>query len=76
MSTKRQERASGKDWSVWNIRGEMTSVWFAKDGEVVVLGSPDNDESRPEDEWHNCDANGCGQDHVLWRGRIERQETP
>src|SRR5262249_55016914 len=29
-----------------------------------ILGAPDGD-----DEEHNCDANGCGQDHVLWRGR-------
>lgn len=37
--------------------------------ELVILGSPaDGEESGlPEDEWHNCDAMGCGQSHVLVR---------
>lgn len=43
--------------------------------EIIVFGWP---ESEPEDaplEWydtaHNCDAMGCGWDHVLYRFRKE-----
>ena len=50
-------------WSRVQIDGRITELWVSARGEVVVLGSPASD-----DEKHNCDANGCGQDHVLWRG--------
>jgi hypothetical protein len=39
---------------------------FVSEGEVIVLGSPP--ESDDEETGHNCDAMGCGYDHVLWRG--------
>lgn len=37
---------------------------FIRGDEVVILGSPE------EGGDHNCDANGCGQDHVLARGKL------
>lgn len=51
-------------WSTHKVRGRVYEVMTSVLGEVVVLGSPPSD-----DEEHNCDANGCGQDHVLWRGK-------
>ena len=40
--------------------------------EIVVLGIPvDLGDDVPDDDprWHNCDAMGCGQAHVLYRFR-------
>lgn len=61
-----------QDWTTWRVRGRIYEVWSAPDGQVVILGVTDDEEGKPEEQRHNCDANGCGQDHVLWRGRIER----
>lgn len=55
-----------KEWRTWRVRGRVTEVWCADDGEVVLIGQPDNG-----DEDHDCDAVGCGQDHVLWRARAK-----
>lgn len=35
--------------------------------QVVVLGTPDDDENLPEEQWHDCDAMGCSSvgNHVL-----------
>jgi hypothetical protein len=42
----------------------VTEVWV--DGaDVIILGEPDSD-----DESHNCDEMGCGQCHVIARGRL------
>jgi hypothetical protein len=56
-------------WDIWKVRGRLTEVWSRSDGTVVLLGIPDHEDA--EELAHNCDANGCGQDHVLWRGRVE-----
>lgn len=50
------------DWTSDKVRGRIYEVWTSPQGDVVLLGAPE-----PDDESHNCDANGCGQDHVLWR---------
>lgn len=45
--------------------------------EIVVLGSP-KDEA-PEDDGtmgHNCDAMGCGQDHVIARITLDTGDLP
>lgn len=39
-------------------------VWIGSN-DVVVVGTPD--ESEDEETGHNCDAMGCGWDHVLYR---------
>lgn len=44
-------------------------VFVSKDY-VVVCGTPVDDENAPEELRHNCDAMGCGQDHVIFRARI------
>lgn len=61
------------DWSNWSkLPGRPQEVWLSSSGEVVVLGVPrDRDGNDIE---HNCDANGCGMDHVLWRGRVGSKE--
>lgn len=51
-----------KGWQGSTVTGRIQEVWTSPRGEVVILGVPVHD-----DETHNCDANGCGQDHVLWR---------
>ena len=61
-----------KTWTTTKVRGRIYEVCVADDGEVVILGVLDPDED--ENTGHNCDANGCGQDHVLWRG--PRKATP
>jgi len=48
------------------VDGLIAQVWLAPDGAIVVTGLP-----RTDDTSHNCDAMGCGMDHVLWRGRRE-----
>jgi hypothetical protein len=52
-------------WDIWRVRGEVREVWSSPAGEVVLLGQPPSDDAE-----HNCDALGCEQDHVLWRGRM------
>ena len=58
------DRQELRGWSRVQINGRISELWISALGEVVVLGIPES-----EDEKHNCDASGCGQDHVLWRGR-------
>ncbi len=52
------------------IDGRVQSAWLSPEGRIVLLGSPPNEEDRPEGNRHNCDAMGCGQDHVIFRGRL------
>lgn len=60
------------DLSTWTkVDGLIAEVWFSPDGAIVITGLP-----RLEDEQHNCDAMGCGMDHVLFRGRLASKETP
>ena len=42
-----------------------------KTGSLIILGEPPG-EDRVEDEetGHNCDAMGCGWDHVVIRGQV------
>ena len=54
-------------WATYAVKGRVYEVMVSVRGEVVVIGQPDS-----EDETHNCDANGCGQEHVLWRCGPER----
>lgn len=52
------------DWDTTKVRGTVQEICVSMcTGEVVVLGYLDR-----HDEQHNCDAMGCGQSHVLWRG--------
>ena len=50
-------------------RFTVGSIYVGK-GQVVVLGMPKSD-----DESHNCDAMGCGQDHVVYRARIVEESA-
>lgn len=45
--------------------GLAYEVWTSAT-EIVVIGAPSHD-----DEGHNCDEMGCGQEHVLVRIREE-----
>lgn len=58
-------------WTKSKVRGELREVLVSPDGEVVILGAPEQVEK--EDEAHNCDTHGCGTDHVLWRGHVGRR---
>lgn len=42
-------------------------IAFETEHEIVVVGRPADDEHLPEEEQHNCDAMGCGLNHVLYR---------
>lgn len=54
----------------WKRLDHVSEVWVSPNGTVAVLGSPPrDDEERPEEERHNCDAMGCGQSHVILRGK-------
>ena len=57
-------------WTCTSVTGRVYEVWQSPSGDVVVLGSPKTRDGE-DDESHNCDANGCGQDHVLWRGSVK-----
>lgn len=57
-------------WQTHRVRGRIYEICTSVRGETVVLGQPESD-----DEEHNCDANGCGQDHVLWRGTTHLGKT-
>jgi len=65
-------RFNPNEWTTQRVLGRVYEVCTSqRTGEVVVLGHPDrDDEDLPDDspDAHNCDANGCGQTHVLWRG--------
>lgn len=40
---------------------------YSTEREIVIVGVPPSDERLPEEEQHNCDAMGCGMEHVLYR---------
>ena len=44
-----------------------------KDAELVILGDPMDAED--EEISHNCDAMGCGQEHVIVRAKITHIDT-
>lgn len=51
------------------------AVWrggaaYTGDGQIVITGSPLTEDPNAEESAHNCDAMGCGQDHVVWRFSI------
>jgi hypothetical protein len=55
------------------FRGTPATLWVCwETGEVYVTGDPRSVEPKgcSEEEGHNCDAAGCGQIHVLARGRV------
>lgn len=39
-------------------------------GEIVVCGMPHETEDETDPRFHNCDAMGCGYEHVLFRARL------
>lgn len=51
---------------------QMVQVWKGPK-DIVIIGTPD--ESEDEETGHNCDAMGCGWDHVLWRIPIPEANT-
>jgi hypothetical protein len=61
-----RHRIDPSQWTTHNVRGRVYEICTSTSGETVVLGVPDDPVTHEEE--HNCDANGCGQDHVLWRG--------
>src|SRR5690349_16918545 len=52
------------------VRFRGGSVWSDGRG-IVVLASP-----YTSDESHNCDAMGCGQDHVVYRAALAPHAPP
>jgi hypothetical protein len=42
---------------------------YETEHEIIVCGDPpDEPEGKPEEDWHNCDAMGCGTlSHVIYR---------
>lgn len=49
---------------------EIIGLAYDVGDEIVVCGTPiEFNEDLPEDDprYHNCDAMGCGQEHVLYR---------
>ena len=46
-------------------------IAYETEREIVIVGDPPVDEHLPEEEQHNCDAMGCGLNHVLYRFRKE-----
>jgi hypothetical protein len=47
--------------------GAIPIAAFICGNEIIICGDPPNEQDDPGGELHNCDANGCGQDHVLYR---------
>ncbi len=44
---------------------------YTNGAEVIVTGSPPDEDDDPKYELHNCDAMGCGWEHVLLRQDVE-----
>lgn len=38
--------------------------------EIVVFGQPSDVEDENDPAYHNCDAMGCGRDHVVYRAKL------
>ena len=62
-----------KSYSQGTTRGEIldgtpdgTEIAYYRDGVFTRIGTPTSD-----DESHNCDAMGCGQNHVIQRVKVE-----
>lgn len=48
-------------------------VWLGN-GQIIVIGTPNPEEDDDSPEAHNCDAMGCGTDHVVYRNVIPTDE--
>lgn len=53
--------------------GTIQAVYERPSGGIVVTGSPDRHEKAPD---HNCDAMGCGLEHVLYRSDSSTPPVP
>jgi hypothetical protein len=50
-----------------NPPGAVPIAAFIHGDEIIICGDPPTEAEDPGCELHNCDANGCGHDHVLYR---------
>lgn len=46
---------------------QRATVYLTERGEIVLTYDPIDNEESGEEEQHNCDAQGCGFEHVLLR---------
>lgn len=51
---------------------ELNLRAYSDGEEIVVCGTPECEECWPDEETgHNCDGQGCGWDHVIFRASLE-----
>ena len=72
--TAREQIKEEDEWDTIRVpknhipRGARLIEAYETEREIIVLGEPPDDEHKPEEEQHNCDAMGCGSlSHVLYR---------
>ena len=56
-----------------DIYGERPARAYVDGDWLIIAGvplDPDDVEGWTEEDGHNCDQMGCGQDHVLYRVRL------
>lgn len=63
------------DDSFVKVAGGHLGVYVGK-GEVVVVGDPSPVEDENDPSYHNCDAMGCGQWHVVYRTPVAVPSEP
>lgn len=54
---------------------QNVDVYATPDGRFVVVGQPARGDDGDELLSHSCDAMGCGQEHVLYRGQCDEFRT-
>jgi len=50
-----------------SIEAEPFGYAFHFGNQIVICGTPNDIEDENDPLYHNCDAMGCGQNHVLYR---------
>ncbi len=54
------------------VRFAGGEVWTHENGGIVVLGSPYSTPNDDDPDAHNCDAMGCGLDHVVFKATLPK----
>ncbi len=49
---------------------QLNVTVYKTETHIIITGIPEEEDETAEESRHNCDAMGCGQEHVLYRFKI------
>ncbi len=53
---------------------QLNVTVYKTETHIIITGIPEEEDETAEESRHNCDAMGCGQEHVLYRFKIVEKE--